>query len=101
MTEHSPVTNMPASVRQRLYNRARERGDDYNLLLARYAVERLLYRLSLSRHGGSFILKGAQLYALCENAEYRPTRDIDLLGIGDPHVSIMEEIFRDIASQPI
>jgi len=101
MTEHPSVTNMPASVLQRLYNRARERGDDYNLLLVRYAVERLLYRLSLSRHGGGFILKGAQLYALWGNAEYRPTRDLDLLGLGDPRVTVMEDIFRSIADQPI
>jgi len=54
MNEQLPITNMPASVLQRLYNLARARGDDYNLLLTRYAVERLLYRLSLSHHGGSF-----------------------------------------------
>jgi len=47
------------------------------------------------------LLKGAQLYALWGNAEYRPTRDLDLLGMGDPRVSLMEEIFRSIASLPI
>jgi hypothetical protein len=100
MNEHT-VTNISASVLQRLYNRARERGDDYNLLLSRFAVERLLYRLSLSRHRGGFILKGAQLYALWGNADYRPTRDLDLLGSGEPQVSIMEDIFRTVADQPI
>lgn len=100
MNEHT-VTNISASVLQRLYNRARERGDDYNLLLSRFAVERLLYRISLSRHGGGFILKGAQLYALWGNAEYRPTRDLDLLGSGDPQVNIIEDIFRTVADQPI
>jgi len=100
MNEHT-VTNIAASVLQRLYNRARERGDDYNLLLSRYAVERLLYRLSLSRHRGGFILKGAQLYALWGNTDYRPTRDLDLLGLGDPRVSALEEIFHAIATQPI
>jgi len=100
MNEHT-VTNMAASVLQRLYNRAREHGDDYNLLLSRYAIERLLYRLSLSHHGDGFILKDAQLYALWDNANYRPTRDLDLLGSGDLQVSTMEDIFRAVADQPI
>ena len=43
MNEHT-VSNISASVLQRLYNRGRERGDDYNVLLSRFAVERLLYR---------------------------------------------------------
>lgn len=101
MSDHPSNTNLSASVLQRLYNRARERGDDYNQLLSRYAIERLLYRLSISPYVGGFILKGAQLYALWGHDEYRPTRDLDLLGTGDPHVSAMEEMFRHIANQPI
>ena len=38
--------NLAASVRQRLLDRARARGEDFQLLLDRYAVERFLYRLS-------------------------------------------------------
>jgi len=101
MNDRRPAANVSASVLQRLYNRARERGDDYNLLLARYAVERLLYRISLSPHGDRFILKGAQLFALWGNAEYRATHDLDLLGTGNPNINVMEEIFRSIADQPI
>lgn len=40
--------NVAASVRARLLNRARETGQDFNLILTRYALERLLYRLSIS-----------------------------------------------------
>ncbi len=47
------------SVRQRLLDRSRDTGEDYNLLLTRYAVERLLYRLSQSEHADAFVLKGA------------------------------------------
>ena len=50
-----------ASVRARLLNLARERGQVLDLLLTRYALERLLYRLSLSAHRNRFVLKGAML----------------------------------------
>ncbi len=56
------VTNLPASVRARLLNRSRETGQDFNRILTRYGMERLLYRLSCSRHKNSFILKGAMLF---------------------------------------
>lgn len=71
-----------ASVRARLLHLARERGDDFQLLLTRYANERLLYRLARSRHQGSFILKGATLFALWTGHPHRATRDVDLLGLG-------------------
>lgn len=51
--------NMGASVRARLLNRARETRQDFNLVLTRYALERLLYRLSISPHADQFLLKGA------------------------------------------
>ena len=38
--------NLAASVRQRLLNLARERSEDFNYLLTRYANERLLFRLA-------------------------------------------------------
>jgi hypothetical protein len=37
-------TNRSASVLARLLNLAKERGEDYNLLLTRFALGRLLYR---------------------------------------------------------
>lgn len=35
-----------ASVLARLLNRSRSTGENYNLLLSRFVIERLLYRLS-------------------------------------------------------
>lgn len=49
------------SVRARLMNLARERGQVFDLLLTRYALERLLYRLSISEYRNRFALKGAML----------------------------------------
>ena len=71
-----------ASVLARLLNRSRSTGENYNLLLSRFAIERLLYRLSVSPHTGSFVLKGALLFALWYDTPHRPTKDADLLGFG-------------------
>jgi hypothetical protein len=74
------ATNLPASVRQRLLNLANEKRQDFGMLLTNYALERFLYRLSVSRHRDSFVLKGALLLQLWTSEVYRPTRDLDLLG---------------------
>jgi predicted nucleotidyltransferase component of viral defense system len=76
--------NLPASIRQRLLDLARERGEDFQTILDRYAVERLLYRLSISDQRSEFLLKGALLFAVWFDAPHRPTRDADLLGFGEP-----------------
>ena len=52
------------SIRQRLRNELRARGQDVSLGLPRYAVERFLYRLGRSRHRERFVLKGATLFAI-------------------------------------
>ena len=49
--------NVAASVRARLLAKARETRQDFNLVLTRYALERLLYRISVSPHAGQFLLK--------------------------------------------
>lgn len=44
----SEKKNLAASIRARLLNRARAEDIEFNLMLTRYALERLLYRLSMS-----------------------------------------------------
>jgi hypothetical protein len=73
--------NVAASVRQRLLNLSRERGEDFGLILTRYALERVMYRLSWRTHREQFVLKGAMLFALWGDEPHRPTRDLDLLGV--------------------
>ena len=75
-----PVRNIPASVRQRLLNRARSEKRPFNELLQYYAMERFLYRLSQSQHAKRFILKGALMLRVWRSPELRPTMDIDMLG---------------------
>jgi predicted nucleotidyltransferase component of viral defense system len=92
-----PIRDMPASVKQRLLNLAKKRGEDFNFLLGRFAVERLLFRLSQSSHGEDFVLKGAMLFHLRSiRIPHRPTRDLDLLGTGTPDISRLEAIFQDV-----
>ena len=88
--------NMAASVRARLLAQSKESGQQFRLVLTRYALERLLYRLSLSAHAGRFVLKGAMLLTSWFDLPMRPTRDIDLLGFGDDDSEAMLETFRDI-----
>ena len=77
------TTNVAASVRTRLLNRARTEGTEFQLFLDRYACERFLYRLGESEVRGRCILKGASLLALWMDEPYRATRDVDLLTFGD------------------
>lgn len=97
MTE-SKVKNLPASVKARLANLAREQGEDFQELLSRYGRERLLYRLSSSEYQDRFILKGALLFAYWTGAPHRPTRDMDLLGYGEPDIALLETVFRDLCA---
>ena len=88
--------NIGASVRQRLLNLAHARGQPMELLLTRYALERLLHRLSLSSHRERFVLKGAMLLATWFDEPHRATRDVDLLGFGDPAHDALLGTFREI-----
>lgn len=76
------MKNLAASVHARLAQRRADTGEDFNVLLVRLALERLLYRLSCSTHRTAFVLKGALLFALWEPTLHRVTRDLDLLGTG-------------------
>lgn len=90
-----------ASVLARLLTRSKERGEDYQLTLIRYAVERLLYRLSLSPHRDAFVLKGAMLFTLWADEPFRATGDLDLLGFGSPVGERVQAVFRDLAGVPV
>ena len=88
--------NIGASVRQRLLNLAHASGQPLELLLTRYALERLLHRLSMSPHRDRFVLKGAMLLVTWFAEPHRATRDVDLLGFGDATEDALLETFRDI-----
>lgn len=93
--------NLPASVRARLGNLARTRGVAFDYLLNRYAVERLLHRLSCSRHRDSFVLKGATLLRVWSASSHRPTRDVDLLGFGSAELEDVADRIREVLATAV
>ena len=93
-----PLQNVGASVRARLLNLAKERNQPFELLLVRYTLERLLYRLSISKHRENFVLKGAMLMRHWLDDPHRSTRDLDLLGFGDSDPKLTLDLFREICA---
>lgn len=87
-----------ASVRARLLNVAKAQGIDFHQVLVRFALERILYRLTQSPHADRFLLKGALLFTLWYDMPHRATRDADLLGFGASDRDSIAQVFRDIAA---
>lgn len=91
------MNNIAASVRARLLNVAKAQGVDFNQVLVRFALERMLYRLTQSPHADRFLLKGALLFTLWYDMPHRATRDADLLGFGASDLESVARVFREIA----
>lgn len=98
MTQKHP-TDIAASIQAKLLHIAHTQRLDYNLMLKRYAMERLLYRLSRTAHMERFVLKGAVLFYAWGGSIFRPTKDLDLLGFGDPTGPEMVAVFREVANK--
>ncbi len=90
------LKNIPASIRQRLLNKAKDDNRPFNELLQYYAMERFLYRLSVSQHSERFILKGALMLRVWQAPEIRPTMDIDMLGITSNSEAEIAAQFTDV-----
>ena len=97
MTRKTPV-NVAASVRARLLKVSKARREDFTLTLMNYAAERFLYRLSRSAYRDQFVLKGAMLFAVRIGEQYRPTRDLDLLGMGEATEAAIQAAVRETAT---
>jgi predicted nucleotidyltransferase component of viral defense system len=100
MTRKTPV-NVAASVRARLLKVSKERREDFTLTLMNYAAERFLYRLAQSKYRDRFVLKGAMLFAVRVGEQYRPTRDLDLLGLGEASEAAVATAVRNIATTKV
>ena len=87
---------LAASIHARLLNRAKARGEDFNLILTRYALERFLYRLSMLPAREAYWLKGAMLFDLWFDMPHRPTRDADFLGFGPQDTEALTSTIREI-----
>lgn len=90
------TVGLAASIHARLLNRAKARGEDFNLILTRYALERFLYRLSRVPAREAYWLKGAMLFDLWFDVLHRPTRDADFLGFGPMDTEALAGTIREI-----
>lgn len=91
--------NTAASIRQRLLNISRREKIEFQLILTRFALERFLFRLSLSQYASDFIFKGALLFQVWQPSFHRPTRDLDLLSFGNPDEAYFSEVIAEICIQ--
>jgi len=89
-------TGTAASIHARLLALAKSRGEDFNLTLNRYALERFLYRLSISPAREHYWLKGALLFDLWFDMPHRPTRDADFLGFGPADAGIVRKTLAEV-----
>jgi len=90
------------SLKDKLKNIARENGRIYQEVLTVYALERVIFRLSISRYNENFTLKGGIfLYALYEKEYPRSTTDIDLRAerLGN-ETENLKSVFTEILSMP-
>lgn len=90
--------NIAASVRARLLAKAQAIGEDFNLVLQRYAVECLLRRVAASPHRDDFVLKGAMLFVAWSGNLARPTRDVDLLMFGPSDVEAVSSRVKQLCA---
>ena len=88
--------NTAASIRARLLALAQRKGEDYQRVLGRYAIERFLYRLGRSSYRDKFAVKGATLFTLWTGHTHRPTKDLDLRGQGPFSIGEVEQTIRGI-----
>lgn len=97
----APKSNLAASVNARLLARARQAGDDFQIVLTGYCFERFLYRLGASALRSRFVLKGAMLLRLWSDRPYRATRDLDLLRRGNGSFDAIRDDLRSICATPV
>jgi hypothetical protein len=93
--------NLPASVRQRLTNKAKDTARPFQEVLQYFAMERFLYRLAQSRHADKFVLKGALMFTAWGAPASRPTKDVDLLGRTDNDVEAVASLMREVCGQAV
>ena len=86
------------SVKAKLKNQAPKRGHMLQEELTAYALERTIYRISISEYVDKFTLKGGIfLYALFDGNFTRATTDIDLLAQKTSNeVGNIKKIFKEI-----
>ena len=95
------LSNLSASVAERLRQRSRRTGEDFQVLLTRYGLERLMYRLGRSEGASRFVVKGALMFRVWHDAPFRVTRDLDLLATRQPTPDQLLDLFRSLCRMAV
>nr|WP_166158066.1 nucleotidyl transferase AbiEii/AbiGii toxin family protein [Neochlamydia sp. AcF84]NGY95883.1 hypothetical protein [Neochlamydia sp. AcF84] len=93
--------NLDESIYSRLKNVAKQRKRPVQEILKYYAIERFLFRLSVSSHQNSFYLKGGLMLMVWNPMNHRPTVDIDLLAKTSNTISHLHKIIHEICSTEV
>ncbi len=93
--------NLPESIYSRLKNIALAKHRPTQEILRYYAMERFLYRLSVSKYKNSFFLKGGLMLMIWDPTTHRPTVDIDFLARAINSSKNISRILKNICSQSV
>lgn len=96
-TIEKPKKNLGASIRQRLKNLSEQRNRPFDEILRYYAMERFLYRLSISPYAEKFFLKGGLMLKVWDATDHRATMDIDLLAKTSNQIENLHHIISEIS----
>ncbi len=96
-TPKNSKKNLGESVRQRLKNLSAQRGRPFDEILRYYAMERFLYRLSISPYAGKFFLKGGLMLKVWDSLEHRATMDIDLLAKTSNRFENLQSVIKKVS----
>ena len=92
------IKNLSASIRQKLFNYSKKHAEEFNSLLVKFGIHRILYRLSVSVYCDQFLLKGSWLFMVWTRQLHRPTKDADLLQVGNNNIDELALIFKEICA---
>lgn len=93
----TPQKNLSESIRQRLKNLSEQRNRPFDEILRYYAMERFLYRLSISPYAEKFFLKGGLMLKVWDSLDHRATMDIDLLARTSNKIENLHHIITEVS----
>jgi len=89
--------NLGESIRQKLKNLSIKRNRPFDETLRYYAMERFLYRLSISPYAERFFLKGGLMLKVWDSMDHRATMDIDLLARTSNKMDNLQNIITEVS----
>lgn len=101
MIMNTEKKNLPESVYSRLKNVALTKKRPTQEVLQYFAMERFLYRLSVSKYKSLFFLKGGLMLMVWDPVTHRATIDIDLLAKANNSFENISQILKEICSNPV